>query len=153
MEIRYRCKKFSDLSVFELYAIMRLRQEVFILEQDCNYLDADGRDEAGIHILGEDEYGNLHCYARLLPEGIPYEGYVSIGRVINSKAVRRRGEGEKLMRYAMQQVKKYYDDTPVKISAQSYLLNFYRKFGFETVGEEYLEDDIPHTAMISKGLI
>lgn len=148
--IEYECKAFDDLTVYELYALMRLRQEVFIIEQDCNYLDADNRDQLSQHVLGKDQDGNLHAYARILPDGVAYDGYVSIGRVINSSSVRRQGEGMKLMEYALSCTHLLYPEKPVKISAQSYLLKFYSKFGFKAIGEEYLEDDIPHTAMILK---
>jgi ElaA protein len=146
----YECKAFMELTVYELYDLMRLRQEVFIIEQDCNYLDADNKDQLSHHILGKDPDGSLHAYARILPAGVAYDGYVSIGRVINTQAVRKQGEGIKLMQYALTCIELLYPGVPIKISAQSYLLKFYGKFGFIPVGEEYLEDNIPHTAMILK---
>jgi ElaA protein len=148
--LTYECKAFTELTVYELYALMRLRQEVFIIEQDCNYLDADNKDQLSHHILGIDSKGSLHAYARILPAGIAYDGYASIGRVINAHAVRRQGEGIRLMEYARTCIALLYPGVPVKISAQSYLLNFYGKFGFIPIGDEYLEDNIPHTAMILK---
>ena len=146
----YSCVPFYDLSVHELYACMKLRQEVFIIEQDCNYLDADGKDPGSHHVMGKDHSGQILSYARILPPGLAYEGYASIGRVINHQKVRATGEGKRLMEYAITAATLLYPDVDIKISAQSYLLRFYSGFGFQALGEEYLEDDIPHTAMIMK---
>lgn len=127
---------------------MVLRQEVFIVEQDCPYLDADGKDQLSHHILGIDAQGNLHAYARLVPEGISYEHYNSIGRVITSSSYRGTGEGLTLMKESIKHIKDLYPTEQTKISAQVYAIPFYTKLGFSTFGDEYLEDDIPHIAMI-----
>jgi ElaA protein len=160
MNLKFKCVHFSELTVYELYSVMALRQEVFVVEQNCPYLDADGKDLLGYHLLGyadlaqntEGGHSNniegLLAYTRLLPKGIAYENYASIGRVINSPKVRRRGVGKMLMEESIAQMTRLFPNDAVKIGAQSYLLNFYESFGFMSTGEEYLEDDIPHTSMI-----
>lgn len=146
--LRYTCKRFQHLSLAELYALMALRQEVFIVEQDCPYLDADGKDQKGWHLMGWNQSGELLAYARLLPPGISYPQYASIGRVITSEKIRRTGEGIRLMEHSMHWCAHLFSETPLKISAQCYLQRFYESFGFQAVGEPYLEDDIPHIAMV-----
>ncbi len=162
MDLKFKCVHFSELTVYELYSVMALRQEVFVVEQNCPYLDADGKDLLGFHLLGyadlaqntEGGHSNniegLLAYTRLLPKGIAYENYASIGRVINSPKVRRRGVGKMLMEESIAQMTRLFPNDAVKIGAQSYLLNFYESLGFMSTGEEYLEDDIPHTSMILK---
>ncbi|MEM1328293.1 MAG: GNAT family N-acetyltransferase [Bacteroidota bacterium] len=145
-------KRFEELSLDELYAIMRLRQEVFIVEQDCPYLDADGKDQASLHLmLLQDD--NLAAYVRLLPEGISYDDYVSIGRVVSAIKYRRAGYGRRIMQEALKVAKAQWSPLPIKISAQVYLLNFYTALGFKAVGTSYMEDDIPHIAMIYSATI
>lgn len=144
----YTCKKFSELSLEELYQIMVLRQEVFVVEQDCPYLDADGKDQSSFHLMGRDEKGKLVAYTRLVPKGISYEKYPSIGRVVTSSSVRGRGVGKELMEVSIEWCEKIWSGASVKISAQTYLKKFYESLGFEQVGEGYLEDDIPHIPML-----
>ena len=145
--IKYTCKKFEDLTVNELYGMMQLRQEVFILEQNCPYLDADGKDISGYHVMGTDEAGTIHCCTRLLPEGISYPGYISIGRVANSLSVRGSGEGKKLMLYSINRIIALFPGYPIKIGAQAYLNKFYASLGFKDNNISYLEDGIPHIIM------
>ena len=149
--IRFVCKLFQELSLEELYAAMVLRQEVFVVEQDCVYLDADDKDQTSWHLLGFDEFGNLVAYLRILPKGVSYDNYPSIGRVVTSEKVRRKGAGKELMEKALIEANKLFPEEIIKISAQKYLLDFYNSFGFEVIGEEYLEDGIPHFAMLRKG--
>ena len=146
-DIRYVYYKFEDLYREHLYAILQLRQEVFVVEQDCPYLDADGKDQISIHLLGLDGNDKLQSYARILPRGISYENYASIGRILTSAAYRGRGEGSSLMTKSIEICQQLFSG-PIKISAQVYATAFYERFGFEIVGEEYLEDDIPHVAMV-----
>lgn len=146
--VSYASKKFQDLSTDELYQIMVLRQEVFIVEQDCPYLDADGKDQISHHILGTDSQGKLQTYARLVPKGGSYTEYNSIGRVITSMEYRGKGEGKKLMEYSVSQIQQLYPDENTKISAQVYALPFYEALGFKECGERYDEDGIPHAAML-----
>ncbi|MCB9326551.1 MAG: GNAT family N-acetyltransferase [Lewinellaceae bacterium] len=146
--MNFQCLPFEQLSLGQLYKIMKLRQEVFVVEQNCPYLDADDKDQESFHLVSWDENGEALAYVRLLPKGLSYPEYASIGRVVTSAKIRRSGGGKQLMQEALLWAKKLFGDTPVKISAQSYLLSFYRNLGFEPIGEEYLEDDIPHRAMI-----
>lgn len=148
MEIK--CLPFYRLNLDEIYAIMALRQEVFVVEQNCPYLDADGKDQDAWHVMGWDEDGDLVAYTRLLPKGISYENYAAIGRVVSSSKVRGKGAGKEIMNATIEWSKKLLAEQKIKISAQVYALDFYRNLGFEEVGEEYLEDDIPHMSMILK---
>jgi ElaA protein len=147
MRLTWLCKKFEDLSNNELYDAMVLRQEVFVVEQNCAYLDADGKDKHSWHVLGYDEKGELAVYARIVFPGISYKE-VAIGRVVSSQAHRRTGAGKELMREALKSIEDIYGKVPVRISAQTYLVKFYSEFGFLSTGKEYLEDDIPHTEML-----
>lgn len=148
--MEFKCVSFYRLNLDEIYACMALRQEVFVVEQDCPYLDADGKDQDAWHLMGFDEEGDLLAYSRLLPKGISYEKYASIGRVVTSQKVRGKGVGITLMEASKKWCKQLFPNDPIKISAQTYLLKFYTNLGFESVGEEYLEDNIPHIGMILK---
>ena len=153
--IEFTYKPFAELTVYELYDIMALRQEVFVIEQNCPYLDADGKDLKGWHLMGrhifdENTEGVLVVYTRLLPKGVSYDDYASIGRVVSSASVRGSGAGKILMQKSIAMMEQLFPNDPVKIGAQTYLLKFYESLGFESTGEEYLEDDIPHTTMILK---
>ncbi len=150
MSLKYTIKHFGTLATTELYHIIRLRIEVFSVEQNCPYQDCDERDFDAYHVMGADNAGQLHAYCRLLDKGVSYADYASIGRVITSSAYRGKGEGKKLMRYAIEEIAEKYPGKKVKISAQSYAKSFYESLGFEAVGEEYLEDDIPHVGMVLK---
>jgi ElaA protein len=142
-------KPFSELTAFEFHEIIALREQVFVVEQNCPYQDVDGKDIMGIHVMGFWD-GELVATSRLLPLGISYDKYVSIGRVCVHQKIRRTNAGIQLMEFSMQEIKRQFPGHSIKISAQSYLLKFYSKFGFEAVGDTYLEDDIPHQAMIYK---
>ena len=144
----YKCLSFSQLSNIELYELMALRQEVFVVEQDCPYLDADGKDQEAWHLLGYDEKGKLVAYTRLLGKGSTYPNYVSIGRVVTSPSVRGKGYGVDIMNESIRQIELLFGKQAIKISAQLYLDRFYQSLGFRPVGEGYLEDNIPHIAMI-----
>ncbi len=148
MHIDFSCLTFDELTTEQLYQLMALRQEVFVVEQDCPYLDADGKDQASWHVLGYDVQQKLVAYARLLPKGISYESYASIGRVVNAASVRGEGVGRLLMQQSLTYLQSLCPGEAVKISAQVYLIKFYESFGFRINGPEYLEDDIPHIAMI-----
>ena len=142
------CSSFQDLSVFDLYDILRLRQAVFVVEQNCPYLDCDDKDQASHHLCIRNEAGQLLAYTRLLPEGLSFPGYVSIGRVLSAPEARGRGIGQLLMTSSIAQCSALFGPKPIKIGAQTYLLRFYESFGFRSTGEEYLEDGIPHTKML-----
>jgi ElaA protein len=143
-----RVLPFEALSLLQLYALLQFRQEVFVLEQDCPYVDADGKDPDCLHLWLEDAEGRMAAYCRLVPEGVFYTGYVSIGRVISRHDLRRTGAGRRLMRDALDWIGTHWPGMPVKISAQCYLEDFYGSFGFQGVGDAYLEDNIPHRAMV-----
>ncbi len=146
--MKYLCLRFQDLNVNELYEIMALRQAVFVVEQDCPYLDADGKDQHSWHLMGRNEEGILIAYTRLLPLGISYPDHASIGRVVSAPLARGTGAGKQLMQKSIELCQFLFPNTPVKIGAQSYLLRFYENLGFTSTGEEYLEDGIPHTKMV-----
>ena len=145
--LSFYCKDFESLHLRELYDTMVLRQRVFVVEQNCPYLDTDGLDQDSYHLMGVLD-GRLVAYARLLPKGLSYTDYVAIGRIVTAPEVRGSGVGKILVKQALKQCEILYGAGPIKISAQCYLIRFYEGFGFKTVGEEYLEDDIPHIAMI-----
>jgi ElaA protein len=126
---------------------MKLRQQVFVVEQKCAYLDADGLDRSAYHFMIYDN-DQLAAYTRILDRGQVYEDYVAIGRVVTSQDYRGKGLGKELMLKTLEQCKKLFHDAPIKISAQEYLVKFYKHLNFKAVGEVYLEDDIPHIAMI-----
>lgn len=140
-------KHFNELSLHELYEIMRLRQEVFIVEQECPYIDADRQDQQAYHLILKD--GEAYAaYARLLPKGISYPDYASIGRVISAPAYRGSGKGRQVMEIAIGHCQRMWPHDAIKIGAQVYALPFYEALGFVGTGENYLEDGIPHQKMI-----
>ena len=145
--IRWQLKSFHELTAAELYAIMRLRAEVFIVEQNCPYQDADGKDLKSHHLMGYDAGDGLVAFSRLLPPGVSY-AEASIGRVVSSPKVRRTGAGRELMKQSLLEMEKLFGKGPVRIGAQAYLRKFYEDFGFVQEGEEYLEDGIPHIIML-----
>ena len=145
--MNYTFKHFDQLTLDELYHLLQLRSEVFVVEQNCVYQDIDNKDRHGFHLLGFIDSQLVAC-ARILPKGISYSDYCSIGRVCTKQTHRQLGLGKELMQQAILHCHELYLDTKIKISAQSYLLKFYTELGFEAIGEEYLEDEIPHRAMI-----
>ena len=140
-------KNFQALTTEELYKILAIRAEVFVVEQNCPYQDVDGKDLHSIHILG---YHNdeLVAYARVLEQGISYNDYASIGRIVTSPSIRGKNHGHELVDYAIKICQKNYPGQPIKISAQAHLEKFYNTHSFKTTGEAYLEDDIPHIGMV-----
>lgn len=148
---RYSCLPFDQLHVSELYAILALRQEVFVVEQTCPYLDADGKDPVAWHLLARNAAGELAAYTRLLPMGASYPDYVSIGRVVSAPAARGTGAGRAVMEKSISMCRHLFGPAPIKIGAQSYLVRFYESLGFQSTGEDYLEDGIPHTKMTLYG--
>lgn len=147
MTIEWVCKHHSDLGLEQLYAILKLRSEVFVVEQRCAYLDPDGQDLDGdtCHLMGWD--GNqLVAYLRLLdPQS--QGGDVVIGRVLTAPAGRGKGLGHEMMEQALKQAQKRWPEVPIYLSAQAHLQGYYGRYGFVVAGEEYLEDDIPHIGM------
>lgn len=145
--MQFTLSSFDALSNEQLYAIMRFRQEVFVVEQDCPYVDADNRDQDALHLMGYHK-DVLMAYARILPKGISYKDHASIGRVISHPNHRGSGFGKSIMQESIRICQQHYPNIPIKISAQTYAKGFYESLGFETIGEEYLEDDIPHVGMV-----
>lgn len=148
----YRFRTWDELTRDELYALMALRQEVFVVEQRCPYLDADGYDPRASHLWATDPSGAYPiAYCRIFPPGVKYPE-ASIGRVASAGSVRRTGAGRALMTEALRRLDADAGAAvPVRISAQSYLQRFYEGFGFRVVSEPYLEDDIPHVEMLRGG--
>ncbi len=150
--MQWHCLPFEQLTATQLYHIMGLRQEVFVVEQTCAYLDADGKDQESHHIWAEAETTQgggqrVLAYARIVKPGVIYDE-VSIGRVITAASARRTGLGKELMRQCIAFIVDLYGEVPIRISAQCYLEDFYKSFGFEIITEPYLEDDIPHVGMM-----
>ena len=139
-------KTFSELNTQELYTILQLRSEVFVVEQNCIYQDIDGADFNAIHQLIFKE-NQLVAYARILPAG-KYFDQLSIGRIVTAFQLRRTGLGHQLMQEAIDYCKERFSNQSIKISAQQYLIKFYESHRFIIQGEGYLEDGIPHIAMI-----
>ena len=146
MPANWIVKKFDELSVAELYAIMQLRNEVFVVEQNCPYQDADGKDEMSCHLCGWQE-GELVAYCRIIPPGISYDE-ASIGRVVTSPAHRKSGIGRELMQIGIVKTYSLFSTDRIQIGAQHYLEKFYNSLGFTAVGDPYLEDGIPHLHML-----
>lgn len=140
-------KRFDDLTPAELYAILRLRNEVFVVEQNCVFQDADNKDHGSWHLMGLDEKNNLLAYTRLLPPGLAYTE-ASIGRVVTSPAARRTGLGKELMQRSLEELYRLWGPQPVRIGAQCYLTAFYRSLGFHPQGAIYFEDGIEHIEMV-----
>ncbi len=142
------CRFFDELTASELYQVMQLRNEVFVVEQNCVYQDADNKDPQSHHLMIRDN-NKLAAYCRLLPPGLAYE-QMSIGRVISSPAYRKTGAGKLLLKEAIEACHKLFGEGPIKIGAQLYLKKFYESFGFEQVSDVYLEDNIEHISMLRK---
>jgi len=140
------CKEFNELSVSELYAIMKLRNEVFVVEQDCVYQDADDKDQGSFHYQGWLNE-KLVAYTRILPPGLAFPE-PSIGRVVTHPDSRMLGLGRELMLRTIEETIKLFGNIPIRIGAQVYLQKFYSSLGFQPSGEVYLEDNIPHIEMV-----
>ena len=145
-KIDWSLKKFHELSALEMYEILKLRSEVFVVEQNCVFLDMDDRDQMAHHLQGRIN-GQLAAVVRILPPGLAYVE-PSIGRVVSSPLFRRKGVGIVLMKKAIEETISLYGQVAIKIGAQLYLKKFYESFGFVQCSETYLEDAIPHIKMI-----
>jgi len=146
MAVDWLCKQFHELTNDELYAILRLRSEVFVLEQNCVYLDLDNKDQESWHVMGW-QNNSLIAYTRLLPAGLAFEE-PSIGRVCTSPSARRLGAGRDLMNYSIKKTLEIFGKRPIRIGAQLYLQAFYESLGFVPKGDIYLEDNIKHIEML-----
>lgn len=139
-------KTFEQLNTKELYDLLQLRSEVFVVEQDCVYQDIDGKDQKAFHMLGY-KNKNLVAYTRIFKPG-DYFKEASIGRVVVKETQRQYSYGYDIMNASVEAIQKHFKTSDIRISAQTYLKRFYNNLGFKEVGEEYLEDGIPHVNMI-----
>lgn len=139
-------KTFSQLSTDELYQLLRLRSEVFVVEQDCVYQDLDNKDQKALHILGFNN-SEIVAYTRVFKPGFYFEE-ASIGRVVVNKNYRQHGYGYDIMNASVNAIKQSYKTEKIRISAQLYLKKFYNNLNFIETGDEYLEDGIPHINML-----
>ena len=146
MKLEFKIKRFKELLTLELYQLLQLRSEVFVVEQNCVYQDIDSKDEKAIHILGKFE-DKIVVYARIFNAGAYFEN-ASIGRVVISEKYRTQKWGHELMKKAISSIESEIGVQPITISAQLYLKNFYENHGFIQMGEMYLEDGIPHIEML-----
>ena len=146
MKLQFKIKRFNELSLSELYKILQLRSEVFVVEQNCVYQDIDGKDEKALHLIGTWE-DKIVAYVRIFKPGDYFE-YASIGRVVVAKNERNFKYGYDIMKVSMEAIKTRFKAHTIKISAQAYLKTFYNNCGFKEISEAYLEDGIPHIAML-----
>lgn len=152
---QWQTKKFSELSLNQLYDALKLRVDVFVVEQTCYYPDLDSeenqldRHNETLHLLGYQD-GNLVAYLRVLAQEQSYDDYISIGRVATAKHARGSGLGHELMSEGLKLCQQHFANQDIKISAQEHLLKYYQRHGFKQVSEMYLEDNIPHIAMVKK---
>ena len=137
---------FEELDINELYEILQLRAEVFVVEQDCVYQDIDRKDQKALHVLGY-EGNELVAYTRLFPPGV-YFNQAAIGRVVVREGFRKKSYGHEILKASVKAIEDRYETKEIKLSAQTYLTKFYESHGFEQTGERYLEDGIPHIAMV-----
>jgi ElaA protein len=145
--INWSFKKFDNLTPNELYSVLQLRNEVFVVEQNCVFQDADNKDQDSHHLMGWDNK-MLVAYSRIVPPGIAYDLYPSIGRVVTSPKMRKTGIGKILMQQSIEELQKLFGESSIKLGAQLYLKTFYESFGFVQSSDVYIEDGIPHIEMI-----
>ena len=148
--ISWSIKSFDELNKNELYDLLKLRSEVFVVEQNCVYQDIDDKDIKGTHFFGQDG-SDLIAYLRVMEVGVLYPNHMSIGRVVVKQTHRNKKLGNEILANAIDFCRKKFPKTPIKISAQTHLKSFYNQLGFEFKGEAYLEDGIPHCAMYLGG--
>lgn len=139
-------KTFNELSTQELYAVLQLRSEVFVVEQDCVYQDVDGKDQKALHVIGTKK-GEVVAYTRIFKPG-DYFKETSIGRVVVKASERQYGLGKVIMQATIAYIEQHLKYSTTVLSGQTYLLKFYNNLGFIETGKEYLEDDIPHIKMV-----
>lgn len=141
-------KKFDELSRSQLYEILQLRSEIFVVEQNCTYQDLDGKDQEALHVLGT-KNNKIVAYARCFAPGLYFEE-AAIGRILVKAAERKFGLGHQIVEASINALEEKFRPKTIQLSAQQYLIAFYETHGFETMGEGYLEDGIPHIAMVRK---
>ncbi len=146
--MEFKLSKFTELTPDDLYNLLRLRSEIFVVEQNCIYQDLDDKDQQSYHLLVYKPLNNLIAYARIMDCNISYSNFCSIGRVLVKKENRKSNLGTLLMERSIKECENLFGQIPIKISAQFHLKFFYNRLGFKEEGEQYLEDDIPHISMI-----
>ena len=146
MELQFKIKRFNELSASELYQLLQLRSEVFVMEQNCVYQDIDGKDEKALHLLGKID-NKVVAYSRIF-KAKDYFDNASIGRVAIAEKFRAQKWGHQLMQEAISGIENNFGIQSITISAQLYLKKFYETHGFVQIGETYLEDGIPHIEML-----
>lgn len=147
--LNWNLKKFQDLTLDELYALLKLRTDVFSVEQQAVYQDLDGKDRSSLHLMGTDA-DRLVAYCRILPPGLAFTE-PSIGRVVTALSHRGTGTGKTLFQKGLEICLAEYGERPIRIGAQYYLVGFYGSFGFQPAGDIYLEDGIEHVHMLRPG--
>jgi ElaA protein len=147
MKLNYQFKHFKELSTSEFHDLVAVRLKTFVVEQNCSYLDLDGKDKKCYHAICRDGQGNIVATARIIPAGLSYKE-VSIGRVVIDEAFRGEGLGHDLMNECAHFIKEEFGNVPIRISAQKHLERFYNGHLFFSTGKEYLEDGIPHVEML-----
>ena len=147
--IQWRIQTFQQLELKQLFDLLKLRVDVFVVEQACAYSELDEYDRylETRHLSGQDKFGELIAYARLLPPGLRYSE-VNLGRVVVKAYLRKQGIGHQLVQTALQEISRCWPQTTMRISAQDYLQRFYEQYGFARVSDVYLEDGIPHVEMV-----
>ncbi len=149
--MNFQIKQFKELNVGEMYDILRMRNEVFVLEQESIYQDCDEKDRRAFHMLGR-ENGKIVTYLRILDKGVSYDE-ISIGRVLVDRQYRGTGLGREIVLKAMDFIEQHLNEKEIRISAQEYLVNFYESLGFVVTSDVYIEDSISHVEMIYKNTI
>jgi len=147
MVVQWTSSTLAALDATTLHRVYQLRQNVFVLEQNCLYADIDALDEQAIHVLGVDAEQQLVAYLRILPPGAQY-AEPAIGRVVVAQSARGKGVGRELIEEGIRLTHQHFANANIRLSAQSHLVALYEAVGFESVGEPYLEDDIPHQEML-----
>lgn len=149
--LHWQARLFRELDADTLYALLKLRSEVFVVEQQCAYLDPDGKDRHPqvVHLLGRADDGAIAAYLRILPAGVSYP-QVSFGRVLTAPAFRGRGLGDPMIRAALAQIQARWPGADVQIGAQAHLEHYYARHGFVRNSEPYLDDGIPHIDMLRR---
>ncbi|MET4730329.1 ElaA protein [Lysobacter enzymogenes] len=150
--VSWQAKRYADLSLDELYELLRLRSQVFVIEQNCVYLDPDDKDRhpEAVHLMGRAADGRLAAYLRILPPGLSYP-QVSFGRVLTAAEFRGQRLGGPLLEAALIEIQRRWPGTDIQIGAQSHLQTYYGRYGFEPSSEPYVEDGIPHIDLLRRG--
>ena len=149
--IRWQARHFRELDIDTLYALLKLRSEVFVVEQNCVYLDPDGKDRhpQTLHLIGRADNGDLAAYLRILPPGLSFP-QVSFGRVLTAPAYRGRGLGDPMLHAALELIEARWPGADIQIGAQEHLQAYYGKHGFVPSSEPYLDDGVPHIDMLRR---